>query len=105
MAYARTKDDHSNFTPIVNTAVTSSRSAICSPYNLGHATEHGSGDEPPKTVAYRLREVDRAGDTIQHNKEGTNRRRRRVPIRRVTKLLRATRVGGNPVGHDALCEE
>ena len=100
MAYTRTKDDLPNFTPTVNTAIISSRSAICSPYNLGHATEHGSGEEPPETVAYRLRKVDRASDTIQCNEERTNPRRRRVPIRRVAELLWATRVGGNPVvGH------
>ena len=98
MVYPRTKDDHPNFTPIVKQCACVNQ--ICSPYSLARATEHSSGNEPPKTGVYRLHEVGRAGDTIQHNKEGTNPLRRRVPIRGT--VLPRVRVGGNRVGHGSL---
>lgn len=95
MVDARTKDDLPSFTPIVRQSTCVNQ--IYSPYSLAHATEYGSGDEPPKTGVYRLHEVGRAGDTIQHNKEGTNPHRRRVPIWGT--MLPRVRVGGNRVGH------
>jgi hypothetical protein len=98
MDYARTIDDLPNFTPIVKQCSCVKR--ICSPYSLAHATEHSSGDEPPNTVVYCLHEVDRASDTVQHNKEGTNPHCGYVPIRCVVTMLR--RVIRNRVGHDAL---
>ena len=78
MAETRTKGDLPNFMPIVRSSgyVKSS----CSPYNFAEATEHGGGDEPPETVAYRLREVDSASDTIEDNEEDTDRPRGCVPI-------------------------
>ena len=99
LADARTKDGLPSFTTIVKHC--NYFNASRSPYNFAHTAEHGTGDEPPKTVAYRLHEVNCGSEAIQNNEEGTNPHCGRVPIRSVIILPQlAIRVGGIRVGHD-----